>query len=372
MGKIANVNSILNGAKRMGWDNAYVEEQLFASLDGNIPPSEYETEIYDKCLNFRELSHDNMNDIVYLNDYSEYYGDYYEDNQLVSLSDVEFESSNVNLEIPIRYNVDGNSFVAKNSFRFSFYKPGEYMDETEPMVTVYSPDENLYSSIITINKPVKINIPRNLQHEEVEGFKMDYIGSRALCSCLVSFYDNDAGQDDVEIADTNSETFYFYNGTYEDTIANSNGIYINAYIDKDCGSNPDAEEIFTRTINVEFTNNMDEPITYYVEYSLNGSTYYVLEDSPVSVFAQFTQQDSYQIQSNETEHQAFNTQNVWVRIVTMDTIYFDDSCYAKFSKLSASMTSGSRTDTTCTFNMKSKWYQSSGDINIVVSIYDNQ
>lgn len=373
MGKIANIDSILNGAQKMGWDNAYVEEQIFSSIDGNINPSEYEAEIYDKCLNFRELSHDNMKDIVYLNNYSEYYGDNYEDNQLVSLSDVEFERSIINLEIPIRYNVDGESFVAENSFKFSFYKPGTYMSEVDPMVIVYSPDENLYSSTVTINKPVKINIPRALQYEYVNGFKIDYVGQKKLCSCYVSFADGDTGTDDVEIADTNHETFYFYNGTYEDTIANTNGIYINALANKDCGSNPDVEKIYTRTINVDFTNSMDEPIAYYVEYSFNDSTYYQLDGSPVIVPQQTSQNNSYLIQSNETEHQKFNTQNVWVRIATMDTVSFDDSGRAIFSKLSASSTPGVKTDTTCTFNMRNKWLQSHGDLNIMdVTVYDNK
>jgi hypothetical protein len=373
MVKIANIDSILNGAQKMGWDNAYVEEQIFSSLDGNISPSEYETEIYDKCLNFRELSHDNMNNIVYLNDYSEYYGDYYEDNQLVSLSDVEFETSIINLDIPIRYKVNGNSFVAENSFKFSFYKPGSDMSEEDPMVIVYSPNENLYSSTVTINKPVKINIPRALRYEHVDGFKIDYVGQRKLCSCNVSFVDGDAGTDDVEIADTNHETFYFYYATYEDTIANTNGIYIDALANKNCGSNPDGEKIYTRTINVDFTNSMDEPIAYYVEYSFNGSTYNILDGSPVIVPQQTSQNDSYLIQSKDQEHQKFNTQNLWVRIATTDTVSFDNNGYAKFSKLSASSTPGVKTDTTCTFNMKYKWTQSNGDLNIKdVTVYDNQ
>lgn len=369
-GKIANIDSILNGAKRMGWDNAYVEEQIFSSLDRNISPSEYETEIYDKCLNFRELSHDKMKDIVYLNNYSEYYGDNYEDNQLVSLSDVEFESSIINLDIPIRYNVDGNSFVAKNSFKFSFYKPGSDMREEGPMVIVYSPDENLYSSTVTINKPVKINIPRYLQYEYVDGFKIDYIGERKLCGCKVSFADGDTGTDDVEIANTNPKTFYFYNGTYEDTIANTTGIYIKANANKDCGSNPDSDKIYERTINVVFTNSRDEPITYYVEYSFNDLVYYDIKGSPVIVGAQLSENNSYQIYSDETEHQKFNTQYIYVRIRTMESIRYTVS-YAKFSgEVSASLTNGSSDDTLCTFRMKYIWYQSQGDLNINVEICD--
>lgn len=371
MGKIANIDSILNGAQKMGWDNAYVEEQIFSSIDGNINPSEYEAEIYDKCLNFRELSHDNMKDIVYLNNYSEYYGDNYEDNQLVSLSDVEFETSFINLDIPIRYNVDGNSFVAKNSFKFSFYEPGTYMSEVDPMVIVYSPDKDLYSSTVTINKPVKINIPRHLRYEYVDGFKIDYIGQKKLCSCYVSFADGDTGTDDVEIADTNHETFYFYNGTYEDTIANSTGIYINALANKDCGSNPDSEKIYTRTINVDFTNSMDEEITYYVEYSFNGNDFTDLDESPVIVAPHSTRSDEYQIQSNETEHQKFNTHYVYARIRTIDSIRYVQSD-AKFSKLSASMINGIEDDTLCTFHMEHTWNQSHGDLNIVVTITDVQ
>ena len=115
---------------------------------------------------------------------------------------------------------------------------------------------------------------------------------------------------------------------------------------------------------------MDEPITYYVEYSFNGSTYYELDGSPVIVPQQTSQNDLYQIHSNETEHQKFNSQNVWVRIVTTDTVSFDDSSNAKFTGLSASLTSGVKTDTTCTFNMKYKWSQSNGNLNIIVEIYD--
>lgn len=370
-GKIANIDSILNGAKRMGWDNAYVEEQIFSSLDGNISPSEYETEIYDKCLNFRELSHDKMKDIVYLNNYSEYYGDYYEDNQLVSLSDVEFESSIINLDIPIRYKVIGNSFVPKNSFKFSFYKPGSYMNEDDPMVIVYSPDENLYSSTVTINKPVKINIPRYLQYKYVDGFKIDYVGQNKLCSCMVSFADGDTGTDDVEIADTNHKTFYFYYGTYEDTIANTTGIYIDALANKNCGSNPDSEKIHERTINVNFTNSRDEPITYYVEYSFDGFNYNDINGSPIIVTEQDSENTSYQIKSNGTEHQKFNTQYVYVRIRTMESIRYTES-NAKFSNLTASIIDGSSDDTFCTFHMKHTWNQSHGDLNITVTINDVQ
>ena len=371
MVKIANIDSILNGAQKMGWDNAYVEEQIFSSLDGNIPPSEYKTEIYDKCLNFRELSHDNMNKIVYLNDYSECYGDYYEDNQLVSLSDVEFETSIINLDIPIRYNVDGNSFVAQNSFKFSFYKPGSDMSEEDPMVIVYSPDENLYSSTVTINKPVKINIPRYLQYEYVDGFEIDYVGQNKLCSCMVSFADGDTGTDDVEIADTNHETFEFYNGTYEDTIANTTGIYIEAYANKDCGSNPDSDKIYERTINVDFTNSRDEPITYYVEYSFDDLEYYDIKGSPVIVGGQDSENNSYQIYSDGTEHQKFNTHYIYVRIRTTDSIRYTQSD-AKFSKLSASLTNGRGDDTFCTFHMKDTWNQSHGDLNITITINDVQ
>ena len=171
----------------------------------------------------------------------------------------------------------------------------------------------------------------------------------------------------MEIADTNHKTFYFYYGTYEDTIANTTGIYIDALANKNCGSNPDSEKIYERTINVDFTNNFDWAQSYYTEISFDGNSFMNLDgQSPTYVGSQATEIKSFTFISDEGENDYLRNNKFYVRISTADTVEFG-RCYGTFSKASGISLSGIETDTTCTFELPN-WNIDKGELNLTLDI----
>ena len=354
MSQIVTAKDIITKTYQAGWSKNYVEEKLSSALNintGSIPSG--------RCINYSEITNENMTDIVLVNEFSKDYGTYYENNQLVSINDIDIENSKYTLEIPIVYEIvnSDNSCLYKHSFCYDFYSPE---DNSIKIATAYSPNENLYSSSESI---MNVQMPKIYRNEQDGNFfTVRYIGSKEFNSCNIWFENGDG---DVNDAIGNYATFGLYMATYEETLGN--GITMTIEI----GENeaPPAD-VIKRTINVRFTNNFDEVQSYYTEISLDGNDFHHLDgQSPTYIGSQAGETKSFTIISNEEENNYLRNNNFYVRISTADTVRFGH-CYGNFSKANASPIYVDDTDDTpCTYRIP-KWNIDKGEVNLEVEIHE--
>lgn len=353
MSQIVTAKDIITKTYQAGWSKNYVEEKLSSALNintGSMPSG--------RCINYSEITNENMTDIVLVNEFSEDYGSYYKNNQLVSINDIEIESSKYTLEIPIVYEIENNdnSCLYKRSFCYDFYSPE---DNSVIIATAYSPNENLYSSSESI---MKVQMPKIYRNETNNLIKLHYIGSKELINCNISFHDGDMGIDE-DITNNFPKKYRVVNGPYEDTLGQ--GITMRIEIDEN-----ENTSTFTRTINVEFTNNFDWAQSYYTEISLDGNDFHHLDgQSPTYIGSQATETKSFTIISDNVENDYIKNYNFYVRIITNDTVRFGN-CYGIFSKASAPPISVVETDTTCTFTIP-KWNIDRGEVNLTLYINES-
>lgn len=352
MSQIVTAKDIITKTYQAGWSKNYVEEKLSSALNintGSMPSG--------RCINYSEITNENMTDIVLVNEFSKDYGSYYKNNQLVSINDIEIESSKYTLEIPIVYEIENNdnSCLYKHSFCYDFYSPE---DNSVIIATAYSPNENLYSSSESI---MKVQMPKIYRNETNNLIKLHYIGNKELNYCNISFHDGDMGIDE-DITNNFPKEYSVVNDPYEDTLGQ--GITMRIEI----GENeaPPAD-VIKRTINVDFTNNFDWAQSYYTEISFDGNNFMNLDgQSPSYVDSQDSEIKSFTIIFNEEEDNYLRNNKFYVRISTMDTVRFG-TCYGKFSKASGITLSGIQTDTTCTFEL-SNWNINRGELNLTLDI----
>lgn len=354
MSQIVTAKDVITKTYQAGWSKNYVEEKLSSALNintGSIPSG--------RCINYSEITNENMTDIVLVNEFSEDYGSYYENNQLVSINDIDIETSTYTLEIPIFYNIENNdnSCLYKHSFCYDFYSPE---DNSVIIATAYSPNENLYSSSESI---MNVQMPKIYRNEQDGNFfTVRYIGSKEFNSCNIYFENGDG---DVNDAIGNYAIFGLFMATYEETLGH--GITMTIEIGEN--ETPPAD-VIKRTINVEFINNFDWAQLYYTEISFDGNSFMNLDgQSPTYVGSQATETKSFTIIFNEEEDNYLRNNKFYVRISTMDTVRFG-TCYGKFSKASGITLSGIQTDTTCIFEL-SNWNINRGELNLTLDINES-
>lgn len=257
MGQITNIKYIKDKCLEKDWEASEITNILTGAV------SSYSE---DKCPTYGELTKSSVQDLLTIPEYSEDWGVSYVNNQLVSISDIEFNPNKVNINIPIVLSCENSSrqqYITNNSFLINFYQPSNTVDYIK---SASFPDENLYGqneSTETVNFQIKKS-----ELSETPGFKLTYNSNKKLKNALIEYYDGDVEQ---------SETFSGYNFTLDASFLNyldfnefnNKPIYIYAEVEAGSTTGTSSGTIIHNIV-VQFTNSTSESVSYRVEYSSNN------------------------------------------------------------------------------------------------------
>lgn len=354
MGQITNIKYIKDKCLENDWE---------ASEITNILTGVVSSYSEDKCPTYGELTKISVQDLLTIPEYSEDLGVSYVNNQLVSISDIEFNPNKVNINIPIVLSCENSSrqqYITNNSFLINFYQPSNTVDYIK---SASFPDKNLYGqneSTETVNFQIKKS-----EQYETPGFKLTYTSNKKLKNARIVYYDGDGDQ---------SETFSGYNFTLDASFLeylnfnefNNNPIYIYAEVEAGSTTGTSSGTIIHNIV-VRFTNSTSESVTYHVEYSSNNYNYKTVYHGSNNEYSKIITPEAT-ISTNwnvtqEMESTITASSGCYIKIYIEDTVNINN-CSANFTGAS-SVQGITITKNENTANIKiPKWYSDYGNLYI--------
>lgn len=354
MGQITTIKYIKDKCLENDWETSEITNILTGAV------SSYSE---DKCPTYGELTKSSVQDLLTIPEYSEDLGVSYVSNQLVSINDIEFNSSRVNINIPIVLSCENSStqqYITNNSFLINFYQPSDTVDYIK---SASFPDENLYGQNES-TEIVNFKI-RKSELSETPGFKLTYNSNKKLKNARIEYYDGDVDQ---------SETFSGNNFTLDASFLeyldfngfNNNPIYIYAEVEAGSTTGTSSGTIIHNIV-VRFTNSTSESVTYHVEYSSNNYNYKPVyhgsnNDNSKIITPEATLITNWNV-TQEMESTITASSGCYINIYIEDTVNIID-CSANFT--GASSVQGitiTKNENTAKIKIP-KWYSSYGNLYI--------